>query len=641
MMAAFLLITISAVNAQVKFDALQVTPQMPKAGQTVSFKYNTKLSPLQDEKKIDFVIYVFGKSGPEALEPKIIKNGNIYSGSFKLDTLSNLIAFSFSANNKKIKDDNRGKEYILPVYTETNQPAVNYYINLQVLHSGYGEYLFGMKKDAEKGLAVLEEGMKINPDLKNANNFSSTYMTAINSAKKKEAEPIILQYLKEIESKADLKESEYGTLTQWYARLKMKSTADSFSTIMKEKYPDGQWKKNELASAINKAKEADAKKTAFEAFVKAYPPKEEDKSMTNFYKGGIATAYHKEKNYDEFKTWIKDLPMSDKAGIYNNLSWYMALDKENLAEANRMSYEATTWAKKEMLKPTEKKPESLTKKQWDKQRKTQYAMYGDTYAFILYHLNDYKNGYQYAKEAAGINEFKNAEYNERYAQLMVKVTPPALAKKELEKFVEEGVASSKTKDLLKEMYVAENKSDEGYDAYLTKLEMAAKEKKREELAKEMINEEAPKFSLKDFAGNDVSLVGLKGKVVIVDFWATWCGPCIASMPAMKKAQEKLTAKGDVAFLFIDTWESAENKKQNAEDFMKKNNYPFHVLMDDNDKVVADFKVNGIPTKFIIDKTGNIRFKSVGWNGNDDALVDEITMMVEMASADMPEKKTGK
>ena len=78
--------------------------------------------------------------------------------------------------------------------------------------------------------------------------------------------------------------------------------------------------------------------------------------------------------------------------------------------------------------------------------------------------------------------------------------------------------------------------------------------------------------------------------------------------------------------------SVENKKQNAEDFMKKNNYPFHVLMDDNDKVVADFKVNGIPTKFIIDKAGNIRFKSVGWNGNDDALIDEITMMVEMAAA---------
>ena len=65
------------------------------------------------------------------------------------------------------------------------------------------------------------------------------------------------------------------------------------------------------------------------------------------------------------------------------------------------------------------------------------------------------------------------------------------------------------------------------------------------------------------------------------------------------------------------------------------------MLDDENKVVADFKVQGIPSKFVIDKNGNIRFKSVGFGGNDDALVDEITMMVEMASADMPASKNVK
>jgi peroxiredoxin len=88
-------------------------------------------------------------------------------------------------------------------------------------------------------------------------------------------------------------------------------------------------------------------------------------------------------------------------------------------------------------------------------------------------------------------------------------------------------------------------------------------------------------------------------------------------------------------VFVDTWQTEENKKQNAVDFMKKNNYPFHVLLDNDNKVVADFKVNGIPTKFIIDKTGNIRFKSIGFSGNDEALVDEINMMVEMSSKEIP------
>ena len=628
----------SASKAQVKFDALQVTPQMPKAGQTVSFKFNKKLSPLIDEKKVDILIFLFGPSGYKVLEPAITQAGTVYSGNFKLDSNTACLAFGFVNKDKKVQDNNTGNGYIVPVYAKNNQPVVEYYVWAGRLYSGYGERLFGMKSISEKNLTLLEEGLKLNPDAKNNENYFSAYLRAINTVKKKDGEQIILEHLKTIASKPDIKEADYNVLSQWYKNLKMKSLSDSFSRIMKEQNPNGVWKRNELLVAIFNGKSAETKKASFETYIKTFPPKDEDKSLIKDFKKNIASAYHKEKNYDAFKIWSKDMSMADKASMYNDQSWNMALAKEDLAYAKQISYEATTWAKKEMTTPIEKKPDYLSKKDWEHQRKNEYGMYADTYAFILYNLGDYKNGFQYAKEAAGnVNEFKNAEYNERYSDLLVKVMPAPTAKKEIVQFVKDGVASSKTKALLKDFYVAEKKSEAGYDTYIAKLEATAKEKKRADLAKTMINEEAPKFSLKDLDGNDISLTGLKGKVVVVDFWATWCGPCIASMPAMKTAQDKLQGN-DVAFVFIDTWESAENKKQNAADFMKTKNYPFHVLLDDNDKVVADFKVNGIPTKFIIDKTGNIRFKSVGFGGNDDALVDEVSMMVEMAAADMPARK---
>ena len=155
--------------------------------------------------------------------------------------------------------------------------------------------------------------------------------------------------------------------------------------------------------------------------------------------------------------------------------------------------------------------------------------------------------------------------------------------------------------------------------------------KRNEIQAQMINTRAPAFSLKDTEGKTVSLEDLKGKVVVVDFWATWCPYCMKSLPGMQKAVTKYKDNPDVKFLFINTRETGAKRLDLIKKLMEKNNYSFHVLLDERDIAANAYEVEGLPTKFVIDKIGIIRFKTVGFSGSTDNLVDELSTMIDLAS----------
>ncbi|GER93051.1 thioredoxin [hot springs metagenome] len=120
-------------------------------------------------------------------------------------------------------------------------------------------------------------------------------------------------------------------------------------------------------------------------------------------------------------------------------------------------------------------------------------------------------------------------------------------------------------------------------------------------------QKAPDFTLKDLNGNDVSLSLFKGKVVLLNFWATWCPPCKAEIPSMNKLQQMFENKG-LIILAVSTDKAVVDVK----DFIKNNPVNFKVVVDYNLKVSRLlYKVFMIPTTFLIDKKGVIVKKYFG------------------------------
>jgi len=121
---------------------------------------------------------------------------------------------------------------------------------------------------------------------------------------------------------------------------------------------------------------------------------------------------------------------------------------------------------------------------------------------------------------------------------------------------------------------------------------------------------APDFSLKTLrTDKTVTLESLRGKVVVLDFWATWCGPCVAGLPTMQKVTDAFKDRG-VVFYGIDLLEPAAR----VQSFVDKKKWTFSVLLDEKGEVAKQYKVNGIPHSIVIGKDGKILNVHVGFGG---------------------------
>ncbi len=125
-----------------------------------------------------------------------------------------------------------------------------------------------------------------------------------------------------------------------------------------------------------------------------------------------------------------------------------------------------------------------------------------------------------------------------------------------------------------------------------------------------VGADAPDWTLKDWNGNDVSLKSLRGKVVLLDFWATWCGPCRMSMPGLQKLHEKYKDK-PVAIFGVNCYERGP---VDAAGFIKSGGFTYPQLLNGSEVALA-YRVNGIPAYYVIGPDGKVLLAYSGFSAD--------------------------
>jgi peroxiredoxin len=144
---------------------------------------------------------------------------------------------------------------------------------------------------------------------------------------------------------------------------------------------------------------------------------------------------------------------------------------------------------------------------------------------------------------------------------------------------------------------------------------------------------APDFSITTADGEYVTLEDMRGKVVLLDFWGTWCSPCVASVPALRDLQKRFSKEPQFKMISV----SSRDQEATWREFIEKNQMVWTQYLDRDQHVVRTFDVRAYPTYILIDAEGIVRYReiSTSWERTGD-LPDAIKKYLKLAAKNTPQ-----
>lgn len=579
--SAVLIILFTCIAAQAQVN---ISPQYPERGQTVTVTY----SPSRPQPGPVTLVFTYSNFYDLPWKMNMEQQGNQWVTSFKLANFATFATFYLQMGDSIVKPA-ADKHYEVAVYNN-KVPVEN-----GSLYKGYslGAQMGKSPQLGARQAAQYEEELRRFPDNYEAKLRLLQYKMSKASGSEKdrlraEAHRVIADKFNSAPTVA----GNMNKVTMGYLIIGENSRLDSIRKVVAERYPDSELGRDLWAGFVAKGKDTARQIALFEEALKKETPQTA---------GGFTAIHDKLFEYYAAQKNGSKAVYHARRVIAQDESPYKPTALKGIAEAllnNGIMLDTARAYAMEALAMADQFPAGVIR------------FFPET-GYIFPHVDDSTRKAVTAKAKGnmlsilGLIDMQQGRVQAADARMT------------------EAMQTSSDKETLDNVALFFNKS--GNAARLKELQALREKAMQARVAAMRSSRPAPVMQFTDLKGKPLNPATLKNKVVVIDFWATWCIPCMEEMPYLQKLYDQYRNNKDVVFMVVNS--GARNTLADAQGWSGNKKYTFPVYYNTDPNVGEKFKFNIIPATYVIGKDGNIQFSNIGYEGPE--VETKLKLQIEM------------